>query len=124
MAGQNQLDLFGAAPEPAPAPKVRRSAALATPVLPAECPPELAALSQILPPTLRMGTSSWAYPGWAASKKVNTDTLDKLKANGMQVLPPPPQLKADLAKVGDTMLKEWADKAGAEGQQLISALRK
>ena len=62
--------------------------------------------------------------GWAASKKVNTDTLDKLKANGMQVLPPPPQLKADLAKVGDTMLKEWADKAGAEGQQLLSALRK
>ena len=62
--------------------------------------------------------------GWAASKKVNTDTLDKLRANGMQVLPPPPLLKADLAKVGDTMLKEWADKAGAEGQQLISALRK
>ena len=61
--------------------------------------------------------------GWVASKKVNTDTLDKLKANGMQVLPPSPQLKADLAKVGETMLKEWSDKAGAEGQQLISAYR-
>ena len=61
--------------------------------------------------------------GWAASKKVNTDTLDKLKANGMQVLPPPPQLKADLAKVGDTMLEEWTDKAGVEGQQLITVFR-
>ncbi|HMR70785.1 MAG TPA: TRAP transporter substrate-binding protein [Rubrivivax sp.] len=62
--------------------------------------------------------------GWEASRKVNTDTLAKLAANGMQVLPPSPQLKADMAKVGETMLKEWADKAGAEGQQLIDAFRK
>ena len=62
--------------------------------------------------------------GWAASQKVNTETLEKLKANGMQVLPPSPQLKADMAKVGETMLKEWTEKAGAEGQQLISAFRK
>ncbi len=27
-----------------------------------------------------------------------------------------PQLKADMKKVGDTMLKEWLDKAGAEGK--------
>lgn len=62
--------------------------------------------------------------GWAASRKVNTDTLATLKANGMEVLPPSPQLKADMAKVGETMLKEWTDKAGAEGQQLIDAFRK
>lgn len=62
--------------------------------------------------------------GWAASQKVNTDTLDKLKANGMQVLPPPPALKADMKKAGDTMLKEWLDKAGAEGQALVDAYRK
>ena len=62
--------------------------------------------------------------GWAASRKVNTDTLDKLKANGMQVQPPSAQLKADMKKVGDTMLKEWLDKAGAEGQSLVDAFRK
>ena len=62
--------------------------------------------------------------GWAASRKVNVDTLEKLKANGMQVLPPPPQLKADMAKVGETMLKEWADKAGADGKALLDAFRK
>jgi TRAP-type transport system periplasmic protein len=60
----------------------------------------------------------------AASKKTNTDSLDKLKANGMQILPPPPQLKADMKKVGDTMLKEWLDKAGPEGKQLVDAFRK
>ena len=59
--------------------------------------------------------------GWAAAEKVNTDTLAKLKANGMQVLAPSPQLKADMAKVGDTMLKEWLDKAGPEGKALVDA---
>ena len=62
--------------------------------------------------------------GWATSEKVNTDTLATLKANGMQVLPPSAQLKADLQKVGETMLKEWLDKAGPEGQALMSAYRK
>ena len=62
--------------------------------------------------------------GLAASEKVNTDTLATLKANGMQILPPSATLKADLQKVGETMLKEWLDKAGPEGQALISAYRK
>jgi TRAP-type C4-dicarboxylate transport system substrate-binding protein len=62
--------------------------------------------------------------GLAASKKTNTDSLDKLKANGMQILPPPPQLKADMKKVGDTMLEEWLAKAGAEGKELVDAFRK
>ena len=62
--------------------------------------------------------------GWASSKKTNTEVLEKLKANGMQILPPSPQLKADMKKVGDTMLKEWLEKAGPEGQQLVDAYRK
>jgi TRAP-type C4-dicarboxylate transport system substrate-binding protein len=62
--------------------------------------------------------------GWTASRKVNTDTLEKLKANGMQVLPPPPQLKADMQKIGETMLKEWLEKAGPEGKALHDAFRK
>jgi TRAP-type C4-dicarboxylate transport system substrate-binding protein len=62
--------------------------------------------------------------GWAASRKANGETLEKLKANGMQILTPGPALKADMKKVGDTMLKEWLDKAGPEGQQLVDAFRK
>jgi TRAP-type C4-dicarboxylate transport system substrate-binding protein len=62
--------------------------------------------------------------GWAASQKVNTDTLAGLKANGMTVAPPSPQLKADLKKVGDTMLKEWLDKAGPDGQAMLDAFKK
>lgn len=62
--------------------------------------------------------------GWTASRRVNTETLEKLKANGMQVQPPSPQLKADLKKVGDTILKEWIEKSGAEGKQVIDAFLK
>ncbi len=62
--------------------------------------------------------------GWTASAKVNTDTLATLKANGMTVEPPSAALKADLQKVGETMLKEWLEKAGPEGQAMLSAYRK
>jgi TRAP-type transport system periplasmic protein len=62
--------------------------------------------------------------GWAASKRVNTETLDKLKANGMNIVAPSAQLKADMKKVGDTMLTEWLDKAGADGKALVDAFRK
>src|SRR5205085_3867014 len=57
--------------------------------------------------------------GWAMSRKANAETLDKLRQNGMQILTPSPQLKADLQKVGETMLKEWLDKSGAEGKALV-----
>src|SRR5205085_490780 len=62
--------------------------------------------------------------GWAISRKANGEVLEKLKANGMQILQPSPQLKTDMKKVGDQMLKEWLEKAGPEGQQLVDAYRK
>ncbi len=62
--------------------------------------------------------------GWEMSRKVNVESLDKLKANGMTIHQPSAQLKADLTKVGDTMLKEWLAKAGPEGKALVDAYRK
>jgi TRAP-type transport system periplasmic protein len=59
--------------------------------------------------------------GWAASKRANTETLDKLKGAGMQILPPSPQLTSDMKGVGATLLKEWLEKAGPEGKQLVDA---
>ncbi len=60
--------------------------------------------------------------GWAAARKANGETLEKLKANGMAILAPSAQLKSDMKKVGDTLLAEWLDKAGAEGKALVDAL--
>jgi len=62
--------------------------------------------------------------GWAASKAENARTIDLLKKNGMNILPPPAALTADMKKVGDTMLKEWLDKAGPEGKGVIEAFQK
>jgi TRAP-type transport system periplasmic protein len=62
--------------------------------------------------------------GWEMSKKANIDSLDKLKGGGMQIVPPPAALKTDMKKVGDTMLKEWLEKAGPEGKQLVDAFSK
>ncbi len=62
--------------------------------------------------------------GVAASQRVNTDTVAKLAANGMQIVTPSPALKAELKKIGDTMLKEWLEKAGADGTTLVNAYSK
>jgi len=62
--------------------------------------------------------------GLAASKRIDAETKEKLKANGMQVLPPSPTLKADMQKVGQTMLTEWLEKAGPEGKSVLDAFRR
>jgi TRAP-type C4-dicarboxylate transport system substrate-binding protein len=62
--------------------------------------------------------------GLAASKRVDTESKAKLKANGMQVLEPSAQLKADMKKVGETMLTEWLEKSGADGQALLANFKR
>ncbi len=49
----SQLQLFGSPSRAAEA------------VAAAPCPPELAALGRRLPAAIRLGTSSWSFPGWA-----------------------------------------------------------
>ena len=58
------------APSAAPPPPAEASAAKKKPprtatVEPAPADPELVELAAALPPNLRLGTSSWSYPGWA-----------------------------------------------------------
>jgi TRAP-type C4-dicarboxylate transport system substrate-binding protein len=62
--------------------------------------------------------------GWALSEQKNGEYIELLKKNGMNIMAPPPQLKADMKKVGETMLKEWLDKAGPEGQAVVDAYKK
>lgn len=91
MAGHNQLDLFGAPPPAAPRPA--RGAA-AVPVAPAEHPPELAALAQVMPPLLRLGTSSWAYPGWSELVYDRPHPLPRLSREGLPAYAAHPLLRA------------------------------
>ena len=62
--------------------------------------------------------------GWALSQQKNGEYIELLKKNGMNIMAPSPQLKADMQKVGETMLKEWLDKAGPEGQAVVDAYKK
>jgi TRAP-type C4-dicarboxylate transport system substrate-binding protein len=62
--------------------------------------------------------------GTAASKRVNIESIEKLKANGMAIVVPSAQLKTDMKKVGDTMVKEWLDKSGPEGKAVVDAFSK
>jgi len=62
--------------------------------------------------------------GWTESRKVMTDSLNTLKSNGVTIHVPSAQLRSDMQKVGDVMLKEWLAKAGPEGQALIDVYRK
>ena len=61
--------------------------------------------------------------GWTDSARKTGEYVDRLKQNGMTVYPPSAQLKSDMQKVGETMLKEWLDKAGPEGKAVVDAYR-
>lgn len=73
---------------------------------------------------IRQASAKIEAKGWDDSKAVMTDSLNTLKSNGMTIHQPSAALKADMQKVGDTLLKEWLAKAGPEGQSLIDAFRK
>lgn len=57
--------------------------------------------------------------GWKASREVDARSLATLKEGGMSVEAPSEQLKADLAKVGQTVVDEWVEKAGADGKAIL-----
>ncbi len=62
--------------------------------------------------------------GWTVSKAKNNEYLELLRKNGMTIVQPTAQLRADMKKVGDAMLQEWLQKAGPDGQTLVNQYRK
>ncbi len=62
--------------------------------------------------------------GWKTSEEKTKFWVEQLGKNGMTVAAPSAALKADLKKIGDTMIGEWQKTAGAEGQAILDAYRK
>lgn len=62
--------------------------------------------------------------GWKLSEQKDKEYIEGLKKNGMNVLAPSAELKSGMVAVGDTMLKEWLQKAGPDGQSIVDAYRK
>ena len=62
--------------------------------------------------------------GWKMSQEQNDEAPKTLAKNGLKVEPMTPEFKAELRKVGDTMLSDWLAKAKDEGKAVIDAYRK
>ena len=62
--------------------------------------------------------------GWQLAEEKAKWYLDQLKANKMQVLPPPAALKSGLEKIGEQLTADWSKKAGADGEGVIAAYKK
>ena len=61
--------------------------------------------------------------GWADSQKVMEETTKRLADQGMKVEPPSAAMRAELDKIGETMIAEWTKRAGADGQAMLKAYR-
>ncbi len=61
--------------------------------------------------------------GWAKAEELANWYVDELAKNGMTVGPAGDQLKADFAKIGETMTEEWLAKAGDTGKAAIDAYK-
>lgn len=57
--------------------------------------------------------------GWAASHEVYSKKTAVLKAHGMHVEAPDPQLKSKLDAIGRRMLADWKQQAGPDGRNVV-----
>jgi TRAP-type C4-dicarboxylate transport system substrate-binding protein len=62
--------------------------------------------------------------GWEMSQRREQEALQEIRQHGLQVVEPSEQLMSELRRVGDRMLEEWVQKAGAEGRALRDQLRR
>lgn len=62
--------------------------------------------------------------GWKRMRDYTSESLAALRTNKMTVYEPSGPFKAELSKMGETMLDEWLKKSGADGQAIITSFRK
>lgn len=62
--------------------------------------------------------------GWKLAEEKAAWYLDQLKAKGLKIAPPSPELKAGLQKVGDQLTADWIKKAGPDGEAIIDNYKK
>lgn len=59
--------------------------------------------------------------GWAMSREETAKQIEVLKANGMTVVEPSPELVAGLRAIGETMMADWLRTAGEPGAAIMQA---
>ncbi len=80
-----------------------------------------------LPADVQAAVLDAAARAEARGRKLSEDTtttqLRTLRDKGMTVIPPSPELRAQLEKIGATLTEEWVKKAGDTGQTVIRKFR-
>jgi TRAP-type C4-dicarboxylate transport system substrate-binding protein len=61
--------------------------------------------------------------GWKIAEEKAQWYIEQLKAKGMKVQPPGPQLRDGLKKIGEQLTEDWLKRAGADGKAVIDAYR-
>jgi TRAP-type C4-dicarboxylate transport system substrate-binding protein len=61
--------------------------------------------------------------GWEMSQTATEEATQALIDNGMTVVDPSEELKAEFAKIGETIAEEWIANAGEDGKALIEEYR-
>ena len=62
--------------------------------------------------------------GWKLQAEESGKLIDTLRAKGMQVRQPSPELMAELHKIGDQLIAEWSMAAGEDGPKVLDQFRK
>ncbi len=62
--------------------------------------------------------------GWKMQAEETGKLIDTLKAKGMQVRQPSPELMVELNKIGDQLIAEWSKAAGEDGPKVLEQYRK
>jgi len=62
--------------------------------------------------------------GWKIAEEKAQWYVEQLQAKGLKVVPPSPELKAGLKKIGDQLTDDWIKRAGASGAEVLEAYRK
>jgi TRAP-type C4-dicarboxylate transport system substrate-binding protein len=61
--------------------------------------------------------------GWKIAPEKAQWYVEQLKAKGMTVQPPGPQLRDDLKRIGEQLTEDWLKRAGADGKAVLDAYR-
>lgn len=58
--------------------------------------------------------------GWKMTADVNAEQVQFLNDNGMTIAEPTAEFRAELGKVGKTLIEEWVKEAGAVGEEVFA----
>jgi TRAP-type transport system periplasmic protein len=64
-----------------------------------------------------------ATRGRSLAEEAEVQMAERLRSRGMQTPPPGEPLMAELREIGQTLTREWTQRAGAEGQQMLERYR-